>query len=189
MKYLNTIAYDFDGVICDTMPAFEQHWFTKYDWLIPQSDSWEIGMPEGYDYKHIVDDISEAHQLYQSYLYPHTFACESIRHIANQLQESPIIITARRREDREVTEAWLKHWLGIPYTMYVTSGKRKDDIVKSMKIRYFVEDRFKVATEVGEVCDTCFMPNRPWNAGRSTTSRVTRINDLVNIIDTVLNVE
>lgn len=189
MDYLNTIAYDFDGVLCDTFPAFEQHWFTKYNYLIPQSSSWYMGMPEDYDEKNMHDDILEAHQQYQAHLYPHAFSMESVRHMANQLQESPIIITARKEDSKEVTEAWLKHWLGIPYTLYMTAGSRKDDMVKSLKIRYFVEDRFKVANEIGEVCETCFMPKRPWNVGRQPTERVTRINDLVNIIDTVLNVE
>jgi uncharacterized HAD superfamily protein len=189
MKYLNTIAYDFDGVLCDTFPAFEQHWFTKYDWLIPQSDSWNMGMPEDYDIKLMHDDILEAHELYQAYLYPHAFSMESVRHMANELQESPIIITARKPESRGVTEAWLKHWLGIPFTLYLTAGSRKDELIESLNIRYFVEDRFKVANEIALVCDTCFMPSRPWNVGRTPGKKVTRIRDLVNIIDTVLNKE
>ena len=122
-----TIGYDFDGVICEVMPAFHQYWKEKYNWMMFDGNlrTFDMPMPEDYNVKHISDDIAEATNLYQAYMRPPAYAVEMIREIANVLNETPIIITARRKETSEVTDEWLKNYLSIPYTLVFAEGRSK----------------------------------------------------------------
>ena len=182
-----TIAYDFDGVICSIMPAFHQYWKEKYDWTIFDGDTrtFNMPMPKDYDFKHISDDIAEAINLYQSFMRPCAYAVEMVREIANVMNQTPIIITARRYENKEVTEEWLRHYLGIPYSLTFAEGRGKPDICKEWKITHFVEDRFRTVGNLAEVCDHVYMPDRVWNSRRKHLEfdNITRVNNLIDVYD------
>jgi uncharacterized HAD superfamily protein len=188
--YQNKIAYDFDGVLCDTMPAFIQYWQEKYSWTIWEhtTNTFNMPLPEDYDYSKIHGDIVEAVNLYQPYLQPYAFAMEMVREIAREYNEQPIIITARRPENVEVTRSWLKAYLGIPFTLISTgekgkgSGENKPDVIAEHKIQYFVEDRFKTCNSI-KSCDAIFMPDRPWNWDRTPLDHVIRVNNLLDVWD------
>jgi len=174
------------------MPAFHQYWSEKYDWRIFDGDgrSFNMPMPPDYDMKNIHSDIVEAINLYQPYLKPHAFAMEMVREFANRWNETPLIITARRPENVEVTDSWLQHYLGIPYTLVTTgsevssSGENKPDTIAKWGVRYFVEDRFKTCNNI-KSCDQVFMPDRPWNTHRVPLDHVMRVNNLLGVWDEV----
>ena len=174
-------------MICDIMPAFHQYWKEKYNWMIFDGEvlEFEMPMPEGYDIKHISDDVAEATNLYQAYMRPHAYAVEMIREIANVLNETPIIITARRKETSEVTDEWLKHYLGIPYTLVFTEGRSKSSICEEWKITHFVEDRFKTVGNLAQVCSAVYMPDRARNSGREHKGfdNIHRVNNLIDVYD------
>jgi uncharacterized HAD superfamily protein len=188
-----TIGYDFDGVICETMPAFHQYWKEKYSWSIFDGDSrtFEMPMPKDYDYKNISDDIEEALNLYQSFLRPYGYALEMMREIANVLNQTPIIITARRIQNREVTDEWLSHYLGIPYTLVFAEGRSKPSICEEWKVTSFVEDRFKTVGNLAHVCDHVYMPDRVWNSGREHRGfkNIHRVNNLIDVYDLMFSGE
>jgi hypothetical protein len=190
MNYTTTIAYDFDGVLCNTMPAFHQFWFEKYNWNIWEGEArtFLMPMPEDYDFKNINTDIQEALNMYQAYLHPHAYAMEMVREMARQFNEQPIIVTARAAVNKDATDAWLKFHLGIPYTLYCIggdTGEGKPEVLAGMHIRYFVEDRFKTVNNI-KSCETVFMPSRPWNTGRTPLDHVVRVNNLIEVWDYIM---
>lgn len=166
---MTMIGYDFDGVLCDTMPAFLAYWKAKYDWVIADFDTRQFEMPfqPDYNFKDVYDDIAESINEYNAYCYPHAFAMELVREMANRSNEVPIIITARVEENRKVTEMWLQHWLGIPYELELTNGKTKAELIAEHDgMLYYIEDRFQTVNEIAPVCEKVYMPTRVWNTGR-----------------------
>jgi uncharacterized HAD superfamily protein len=190
MNYKTQIAYDFDGVLCDTMPAFHQFWREKYNHEIRDftSSTFEMNLQDGYDLKDIYKDITDAINTYQPYLQPYAFALELVREFARQYNEQPIIITARRAESREVTSSWLKAYLGIPFTLMIVgeagtaSGANKPEILAGLGVKYFVEDRFKTCNSI-KSCERVFMPDRSWNWNRTPLDHVVRVNNLLDVWD------
>jgi uncharacterized HAD superfamily protein len=189
MDYLNTVGYDFDGVLCETMPAFHQYWYEKYGWRILDGETrtFDMPMPPDYDFKNIYSDIVEALNLYQPYLRPHAYAMEMVREMARQSNETPIIITARSLKNKEVTENWLKDYLGIPFTL-VMDTKSKAETIAEWRIKYFVEDRFKTVNTLN-MCEKVFMPDRSWNSGRVPQDFVVRVNNLIEVWDEIMKDE
>jgi uncharacterized HAD superfamily protein len=181
------IAYDFDGVLCSTMPAFHQYWKEKYNWKIFDHEkgnrSFEMPMPEDYNFKFISKDIEEAINKFQSFLYPHAYAMELVREMANNFNEQPIIITARNAANKDVTDAWLKRYLGIPYVLYLVggdTGENKPKLIEGLGVKYFVEDRFKTVNSI-KSCRKVFMPDRPWNGNRKPNKHVLRVRNLIDV--------
>lgn len=184
------IGYDFDGVLCHTMPAFIQYWKDKYGWDIDCINTREFRMDFGpdYNFKHIVEDIETSINMFQPYLYPHTYAMELVREIGTRLNQVPIIITARSENNREVTEMWLNHWLAYPYELIMTGDTPKADVVAEQEgMLYFVEDRYSTCHSLAQLCDKVFMPRRPWNIGRDLLSEaIVPVNNLVEVYNDIL---
>lgn len=187
MKYKTKIAYDFDGVLCNSMPAFHQYWQEKYNYRMSdyKHNSFEMPMPKDYNMSNIYSDIVESINLYQTYLWPHTFAMEMMREFAREYNEQPIIITARSRKTTEVTDAWLRHYLGIPFTLVHVGGHSgKADIVgPEYGVQYYVEDRFRTVNQLAKTEVKTFMPERPWNYGRPLPDNVVIVNNLLDVWD------
>lgn len=184
------IGYDLDGVLCDTMPCFVQHWKEKYDWVIEDTDNrqFEMPMPPGYNFKDIHQDIIDAINTFQPYMYPHAYALEIVREIGNKLNQVPIIITARHPENEEITRRWLNHWLAYPFDLVLTGNKNKADAVAECEgMLYFVEDRYKTAHQISHVCEKVYMPRRVWNQGRELTqSNIIPISNLIEVYNDIL---
>jgi len=189
MNYKTNIAYDFDGVLCNSTPAFHLFWKEKYGW-----DIWDCGqpsfnlpLPADYDMKNIHSDIKEALNKFQHYCLPYSFAMEMMREFAREYNEQPIIITARPQGNTGVTDEWLKHWLGIPFTLVHCEGHgSKAEVVAEYGIKYYVEDRFRTVNQLTS-CEKVFMPDRPWNTGRTPQDFVLRVNNLVDVWDYIMN--
>ena len=87
----------------------------------------------------------------------------------------------------EVTETWLKVWLGIPFTLVMAggdTGANKIEIIEEWGIKYYVEDRFKTVGKLADVIEGVFMPDRPWNTGRTHMGfdNIYRINNLIDVV-------
>jgi beta-phosphoglucomutase-like phosphatase (HAD superfamily) len=181
------IAYDFDGVLCNTMPAFQQYWQEKYSFRISANAQTEFAMPmpEGYDERGIGNDIEEAINLYQGYLQPFSFAMEMVREFAREYNEQPIIITARRKVNIEATDTWLKHYLGIPFTLVAVTGhsKKAEIVGPEWGIAHYVEDRYRTVNELAATGVKVFMPERKWNMGRPLHDSVVVVNNLLDVWD------
>ena len=185
MEYLYNIGYDFDGVLCESMPAFHRHWKEKYgfDMFDLGHPTFEMPMPEDYDLKDIHEDIVEALNTYQLYLHPHSYAMEMVREFAKEFNETPIIITARSKKVTRSTNEWLKMCLGIPYTLVHVEGHgNKADVIASYKVKHYVEDRFRTCNQINS-CEKVFMPDRAWNWDRTPQDHVVRVHDLVDVWD------
>ena len=181
------IGYDFDGVLCDTMPCFVRHWKDKYDFTVADVETRTFNLdffPE-YDFKNAHDDIAEAINTYNQYCYPHTFAMEIVREIANRLNQVPIIITSRPEVNKEITEAWLQHWLGIPYLLIMIDGKSKaDSIAEQEGMIYFVEDRYRTVHSISHLVEKVYMPIRVWNTGRELKAdNIIPVGSLVDVYE------
>jgi uncharacterized HAD superfamily protein len=176
------------------MPAFMLYWKENYDWVVEDYDEegkclgWNMPMPPDYNFKDIHDDIAKAINTYQNYLYPHAFAMEMIRELARASNSPPVIITARREDNRDVTNEWLQYHLGIPFDLrMVNNGPKMDVIAECQGMQYFVEDRFKAAHDISHVCDKVYMPRQPWNQGREITrENVIPVHNLVEVYNDIL---
>ena len=178
------IGYDLDGVICNTMFAFHQFFRKKYDHWIFDSEKPEFRtpMPEDYDYKNIHDDIAEAINTYQRFLYPHSGSIEAIREIQSRSgRRWPIIITARSIKCYKASKEWLNKWLGDHVLVMVDGADNKMSWIDKFKLDYYVEDRYKTCLKMSKVLKSVFMPDRPWNFGRPLPDNVIKVRDLVDV--------
>jgi len=184
------IGYDMDGVLCDTMPAFQQYWLDNYDHIIDNTTlrGFEIPFGENYNFKNLHKDIIAAINMFQPYLYPHAYALELVREIGTKLNQVPIIITARHRENYDVTVAWLDHWLAYPYELIMSGNKAKADVISEQEgMLYFVEDRYKTVHSVAPVCEKVYMPRRTWNQGRELLrDNIYEVNNLIEVYNDIL---
>jgi uncharacterized HAD superfamily protein len=175
------------------MPACQQLWYEKYGFQMIDSRprGFDMPMPGGYDSKKIHDDIVEAISTYQMYMRPYAFAMEMVREMARQFNEQPIIITARPAKLKDITETWLKEYLGIPYTLVTTGSEQaatKADAITDFRIKYFVDDRFRTVNALN-MCEKAYMPDRIWNSGRTPQDFVVRVANLIEVWDDIMKEE
>jgi len=95
------------------------------------------------------------------------------------------IISSRDKTVRRTTEKWLDKYIRptVPCKLYISNEKEK--IIKELKLKYFVEDRYESCKKISSVCKV-FMMNQPWNLEREVPNyNVVRINDMKELYDEV----
>lgn len=159
------IAFDFDGVICNSYDVFRGHFYDVYGYdmgsaeehhcfkfNIPYEDYWKEIPVAITRYQHIMPGIQDSINTLIAYY--------------EQIKTPIHIITAREPSQAvmQVTHKWLKKHLKVPYTCdFLSSSKAKKDFILQHEIQYFVDDRRKTCINLSEVVDYCFMFKQPWN--------------------------
>jgi hypothetical protein len=93
------------------------------------------------------------------------------------------VVTARHSRAVGVTKRWLEEHLdGTPFHAYIINGAGKEDTLKLLSVRVFVDDRWNTIKHmVGEI-EYPILYTRPWNSGRPIDLPVLRVRDLRDII-------
>lgn len=91
-----------------------------------------------------------------------------------------LYITSRPDEARFVTDLWV-HQNKLPYAdnLYVVNGSKRD-LVSSLHIDYFIDDRPAVVKELHDIVKI-ILYTRPWNYQYNEPGGVYRIYDLAEI--------
>lgn len=187
------IAFDLDGVICDTETVYWKYILEKYNHDIrsiqPPARRYEIEIPgvplESVHIEVTRKCIRDTDTFGFIKLFPYVYDTLNFIHAVNGC---PInIITARNPIIKEATETYLKRMFpGINFRIYFKDCHEKIDILKEINTKIFVEDRYKTVCELVEnnsdFIQTVFLVNRPWNEGRPVPFGVNRINHLYEIL-------
>jgi uncharacterized HAD superfamily protein len=184
------VAYDFDGVICDVMPALERHFFVKYNHRIQSGEPrhFNFDIPAEITPKDMYGEVEEAILNYQEYMLPHAFAFEYLRRIHADTGQVPIIITSRRPSSTEVGRKWMNaHYYG-DFEMYGVSGAQEKLIkCEELGVTHYVDDRLRNVGTLAEYLEKVYFMNRSWNWGREIAGeaahRVLRVNNLADMYD------
>jgi hypothetical protein len=181
------IAFDFDGVICDTHHIFRGHFWDRFG-VNCQKESeqvtYEIDLNlNDYYEPWWWDEIPVAITKYQHICAPFKGAIKAIREMYFNYDMPYVkIITAREPSNAVmgVTQLWCRRNFNFPYDIsFCSSSDEKADIMKKLDIRYFVDDRFKTAQELAPNLKYSYLLNRTWNV------RETPLHPNVERIDTL----
>ena len=181
------IAFDFDGVICDTHHIFRGHFWDRFGVNCQrevEQDTYEINLKDSEYYEPWWwDEIPVAITKYQHICPPHTGAIEAMRQMYFDYDMPYIkIVTAREPSNAVmgVTQLWCRRNFNFPYDIsFCSSPDEKAHIMKKLDIRYFVDDRFKTAQELAPNLKYSYLLNRKWNEREAPLlPNVERINTL-----------
>lgn len=188
------IAFDFDGVICDSHNAFRGHFWDIFGYNIPTfSDlkTYSLGIEHCEFYEPWWwKEIPVALARYQHICPPIHNSIEALEAISKQPyieDEEIVIITARENADavRQVTNLWCHLNFNFNFDIhYCGTPEGKYEIFQDLGIEYYVDDRFKTCQEIIDFpsMKVAFMFNAPYNKDygdrESLKSRVYRIESL-----------
>jgi uncharacterized HAD superfamily protein len=171
------IAFDLDDVIIDITPVLKKpiKKLLNYDVYAPKR-KFKYLCPS-YSDKQIKNTVTKILLCDTLKAKPCFYSLEILKQV---YENNPIIfITARPKDLEKVTYQWLDLYLDVPYEVFFS--KRKEEILLDYNIKYFVEDRYKTAIRVSEICKV-YLVNQVWNVGRETLKHnIVRINTLKEI--------
>ena len=184
---MKKVAYDLDGVVIDTYELirkcllenfnldFKREEHTTYYFKVPKTSEHEVNVAIA---QYLHDHWEESQ--------PMPGSIWAIKKIAKITQMPPVFITARSIDTYTTTNMWLRKHLDIPYFIHLTTFTPKEDIVKDLKVDYFVEDRYKEAISCAPVVEKMFLYNSPWNMNRDLTHdniiRIDNLNDMISYL-------
>ena len=94
------------------------------------------------------------------------------------------LVTARREESLFPTMEWLRdHEMEHDHLGIGKDVKAK--YVEEYGLEWFVEDRYKNALAVAEVCETVYLINKTYNEGRPVPDNVIRVNGWQEILGSI----
>ena len=126
----------------------------------------------------IFDDII---RRYSEFVFPYPGAKEVITRVYDYYKVPVYFCTARKKSNRDVTEAWLEQHIGVPFKVGFAGSKHKARHLQKRGYTMFVEDRLRTANHLAETMDKVFLINQPWNINRDTAEGVTRVQHLEDI--------
>lgn len=178
------IAFDLDGVVMDTQSVLFDILESNYNYDRRRQNEYNITIPS-LSYNECEDVVYNIVMNYTDRVEPLNNAHKYLKIIYNKLQEPLIFVTARDKELKEVTDDWVNKWIEPPHRVFYVSNSRKHRIVNRLSLTHFVEDRFRNAQEISEVCDFVYLVNQRWNKGRIPNHNIKRIQNLGKIVDDI----
>lgn len=180
-------AFDLDGVVMNTQNIlfnileanynFDRRRQNQHRIIIP---SLSYGETENVIFNILMENTKHIKPLDLSISYL------KIIHKRLELNDEPLIfMTARNELLKEVTDKWVEDWIDIPSAVLYVPNSKKSKMAEKLGITHFVEDRFRNAQEISEVCNYVYLVNQRWNKGRIPKHNVKRIPDLSWIIDDI----
>lgn len=180
------VAYDLDGVIADSYTAFRARCIAKFDHdPLLGHNRYEIVIP-GLSHQ-------EMHDLYMEVfaendlVMPFPDYLFLLKALQEEKIEKLLILTARPAEYAEITKRWLYSVDLLSPTndrcvFIQTRSSQKAQVLKELGPAYFVEDRARTASQVGDVGIKSYLINRPWNIDRPIHPKVIRVDSIQQII-------
>ncbi len=180
------IAFDFDGVICNTNPILEGHFFDIYGENVKKNQTiyefktvkpnpcfdetyWQEIPVAIVNYQHIAPAVHGSIEALEAFW---------VDYDMDYIQ----IITARESSlsVKQVTYNWCDRHFRFPYKIrYCDNSEDKQQIMLDMGVDIFVDDRFKTAQCLSSVLSVSYLFNQPWN------KRDTKLNDNVQRINSL----
>ncbi len=168
------IAFDLDGVVMNTHEVIFELLEADYNYDRNNQKEYAINIPGVENSSEIIKNILLENT---KHIRPYKNANFWIKQIYYKLKKPFIFITARDKELKEVTDEWVKKWIYAPHSIIYTTNSMKKLIIEKLGITHFVEDRFRNALEISEICKV-YLVNQPWNTGRIPFFNVKRIPHL-----------
>lgn len=179
-------AFDFDGVVADTMNLFLD--IARHDFGIKNieyNDFTEYMIEECLDISpSILDEIFDMinNGSYSHILKPMRGA-EDVLCRFGSFSSPLLVVTAR--PDSEVVEKWFERHLGSCLEKWdiVATGtfEAKKDVLLDRGIRYFVEDRLETCFQIGQAGIVPVLYTQPWNRKAHTFLEAGSWSDIKNL--------
>ena len=168
---MNNIAFDFDGVICESYNIFRGHFWDMFGHAIAKEADhhvYEMTLSEDPMYEPWWwREIPVAIAKYQHICPPVNGSLVALHKISRDFHGVPIqIITAREPSDavKQVTYLWCDLNFTFDYEItFCSTSEDKLAIMKEKNIEYYVDDRFKTAVELAPIMKRSYLFNAPWN--------------------------
>jgi uncharacterized HAD superfamily protein len=189
------IGFDLDGVLQDSSQLFQVMMkknfgttdFKSKDDAGNERFSYHI---DGVSNQRIWNTIHDVLKNYQQYAKPCIHIMYPLMWVVENQKKPLQIISARPDDVWDETVAWLNRYIPVPYELYFVAppkngrGGTKNDLIISLGITHFVEDRFKNASEIAQLdaIQNVFLVNRPYNKGRRVANKVIRISHVDELI-------
>ena len=184
------IAFDLDGVVINTFPLLRQlfidHWshditpHKQFEFTIPGKTKEETN---NLWFNNLEDITYNSPPLDNSILY--------LTQIYSINRLPLIFITARAKKQlKRCTKTWLKKYLGdIPFKVIHIKGKYKIKVLKTLGIKYFVDDRFRTINQITPHIVKAYLYDQSWNTGRRAKHpNIKRIKSLKEIVDNLYKI-
>jgi len=189
---MKNIAFDLDGVLCDSYPAFRKDFWIKYAYdIYLEQNRYEIVIPNALK-NIIIKNIRDILVKYNDYIYPYPETYETLLSIYVETMKPITIITAREKDFlANTTKKWCQDNLRIPFELHFCDAHKKKYLLKSFdqKIDYWVDDRLAIANDMSSIMDIVFLMNRRWNIERGVKKNVVRIDTLDEILPWIMEAD
>ncbi len=182
------IAFDFDGVVADTFRLFVEMAKTEYNIDIEYEDITE------YDFMRVVKmDYTHVAQIFETLtnfphevdLKPNTGAADVLARLARTAP--PLSVITARHVGEPVHRWFEKHipQIGAGLLTVKATGEStaKLAILKSMGVKYFVEDRVDTCHLIAKEGITPIVYDQPWNRDGHSYAVVKCWDDISAMID------
>jgi hypothetical protein len=165
-KYIARLYHVDPWEVTDTSAGFE-----KFHFSIDGIESREIG-------RHVNDFVmNESPSLLTT-----PYVKEVMRYVYDRTNSPITVVTARWAGTVGVTKRWLEENLGdVPFVAYIVNGPPKEGVLRHLRARAFVDDRWKTIESLIGGIDWPILYRRPWNQ-RHVYLPVVKVNDLRDII-------
>ncbi len=189
----NSIAFDFDGVLADTMTLFLD--IARHDYHVPDLRYEDITCYMLKDCLQLDEDIIEAiiqriqDGHYTMPLMPMAGAAEVLGHL--EKDHGPLLLVTARPYTGPILD-WIENTLSLntDTIQLVTTGsfEAKADILREHRISYFIEDRLETCFQLKDAGVEPVLFRQPWNRQAHPFQEVGSWKEIDSLIDWGKNV-
>ncbi len=184
----NSIAFDFDGVLADTMTLFLD--IARYDYHVSNLRYDDITCYMLKDCLHLDEDIIEAiiqriqDGHYTMPLMPMTGAADVLGRLEKAF--GPLLLVTARPYTGPVLD-WIQSALSLntDTVRLVTTGsfEAKADVLREHRIAYFIDDRLETCFQLKEAGVEPVLFRQPWNRQAHPFQEVGSWKEIDSLID------
>lgn len=178
------IGIDIDGVLCDSISHFVQEAKKRFGVTVNKEDivKFDIAAQSDLLQKQVTEIFSDPDYL--STLSPLPHAVNIIRSLSAVYELH--IVTTRYAEIKFATVDWLNEHKFAYY--YIVTTNDKAGYAQQCGIEYFIEDRYKNAMSLANVCKKVLLFDAPWNR-RPISDNIVRVHNWLEVPEGLIDAE
>jgi uncharacterized HAD superfamily protein len=181
------ISCDVDDVIVDTRTFLKDEIYKKYGYKLGDTETYRFKLP-GYNADEVESIIREV--LVRSIdAKPVPKSIKYLKKLYDLVGTRILFVTARKKTDKQITEAWLKKHIGskFPYEVRYTDGKNKI-FYFDKDTKFHIDDHPYFASEAARKLDYSFLIDNSWNQKVPYHKNLIRVDDMRSVYDFVRKV-
>jgi len=176
------IAFDLDGTLADSYPAFRKGILTRTGWDCHPLTRHSVHPPEVSE-SEVGRMIADILLEYNRTILPYNEIPKALKKIHAIIKKPIMIVTARQEALRDCTEDWYRRNLPVPVDLNFVQSMKKRDFLVEKKIKIWVDDRLLTANHISKEIETVFLLDRIWNQRRRTQPGIIRAKNLNRIAE------